>query len=175
MVALEWTTAQTQLLTIPCYFLGGTVYMVAAHLSDRTGKRAVFALLGGCSSIIGYGLLLSHASAGVHYFGCFLVAAGLYVCVGIPLAWLPNNCPRYAKRTTATGMQLTIGNCAGILSSFIYPTKDKPRYVRGHAITLALIGFACIVYAAMVSLAYPRHLACRKLTMLAVVCICTSE
>lgn len=32
---------------------------------------------------------------------------------------LPNNSPRYGKRTTATGMQLTIGNSAGILSSFI--------------------------------------------------------
>lgn len=130
--------------------------MIAAHLSDRTGKRAIFALLGGFCSIIGYGLLLSNGSAGVHYFGCFLVAAGLYVLVGIPLAWLPNNCPRYAKRTTATGMQLTIGNCAGILSSFIYPTHDKPRYVRGHAVTLAMIGFACIVYAMMVSLAQPH-------------------
>jgi hypothetical protein len=31
------------------------------------------------------------------------------VSVGIPLAWLPTNQPRYGKRTTATGMQLTIG------------------------------------------------------------------
>lgn len=150
MIASEWTTAQTQLLTIPCYAVGGIVYMIMAQLSDRTGKRALFALIGGCSSMIGYGVLLSKASAGVHYFACFLVAAGLYVVVGIPLAWLPNNTPRYAKRTTATGMQLTIGNCAGILSSFIYPTQDRPKYVRGHAVTLSMIGFACIVYATMV-------------------------
>lgn len=32
---------------------------------------------------------------------------------------LPNNSPRYGKRTTATGMQLTIGNASGLLSSFI--------------------------------------------------------
>jgi hypothetical protein len=41
---------------------------------------------------------------------------GLYVSVGIPLAWLPSNQPRYGKRTTASGMQLTIGNCAGIMA-----------------------------------------------------------
>lgn len=27
---------------------------------------------------------------------------------GLPLAWLPSNNPRYGKRTTATGLQLTI-------------------------------------------------------------------
>ncbi|CAL3973279.1 unnamed protein product [Diplocarpon coronariae] len=145
----KWSTAQTQLLTVPCYACGAIAYMIMAHLSDRTGRRAPFALIGGASSMIGYGILLSDAPAGAHYFSCFLVTAGLYVVVGIPLAWLPNNTPRYAKRTTATGMQLTIGNCAGILSSFIYPTADKPRYIRGHAITLSLVGFACIVYALM--------------------------
>lgn len=125
--------------------------MIAAHLSDRTSKRAIFTLIGGACSVIGYGILLSKAPSSVHYFGCFMVAGGLYVVVGLPLAWLPNNSPRYAKRTTATGMQLTIGNCAGILSSFIYPATDRPRYVMGHAVTLSMVGFACVVYAIMVS------------------------
>ncbi|EKD20641.1 uncharacterized protein L3040_006366 [Drepanopeziza brunnea f. sp. 'multigermtubi'] len=145
----KWTIAQTQLLTIPCYFLGGVVYMIIAHLSDRTCRRAPFVLAGCTSSMIGYGILLSRASPGIHYLGCFFVAAGLYVAAGIPLAWLPNNNPRYAKRTTATGLQLTIGNCAGILSSFIYPTVDRPRYVRGHAVTLGMIGFSGLMYATM--------------------------
>lgn len=70
-------------------------------------------------SIIGYALLISPLSPGAHYAGCFLVALGLYVSVGIPLAWLPSNCPRYGKRTTAIGLQLTIGNSAGIMSSFV--------------------------------------------------------
>ncbi|MAD86604.1 MAG: hypothetical protein CL912_26915 [Deltaproteobacteria bacterium] len=146
----EWTTAETQLLTVPCYATGAIIYMIAAQLSDRTSKRALFTLIGGVSSIIGYGILLSKAPSGVHYFGCFMVAGGLYVVVGLPLAWLPNNSPRYGKRTAATGMQLTIGNCAGILSSFIYPAADKPRYVMGHAVTLSMVGFACTVYAIVV-------------------------
>lgn len=33
-------------------------------------------------------MLLSEASSGVHYLGCFLVAGGLYVVVGLPLAWV---------------------------------------------------------------------------------------
>lgn len=50
---------------------------------------------------------------------CFLIAAGLYILVGLPLAWLPNNCPRYGKRATANGLQLTIGNASGIMAPFI--------------------------------------------------------
>jgi hypothetical protein len=44
---------------------------------------------------------------------------GLYVSVGIPLAWLPSNQPRYGKRTTASGLQLTIGNASGIMAPFV--------------------------------------------------------
>ncbi|KIY44045.1 MFS transporter [Fistulina hepatica ATCC 64428] len=145
----EWSTAETQALTIPCYALGAVTYILISYASDRTQKRGLFAVLLGCVSIVGYGVLMSDSSAGVHYFGCFLVAMGLYVVVGIPLAWLPSNCPRYGKRTTATGMQLTFGNISGIMAPFLYPTADGPRYLMGHAVTLSLIGFSCIVYTFM--------------------------
>ncbi|KAL7792189.1 major facilitator superfamily domain-containing protein [Trichoderma afarasin] len=143
----EWTTAQVQLLTIPCYFLGAVAYMSIAMLSDRLQMRGVFCVIFGMISVVGYAVLLSDTSPGVHYFGCFLVACGLYVVVGLPIAWLPNNTPRYGKRTTATGMQLTFGNASGIMSAFIYPALDKPRFIRGHAVSLSMVGFGTAVYA----------------------------
>ncbi|KAL0936982.1 MFS transporter [Colletotrichum truncatum] len=142
----SWSTAEVQLLTVPCYFLGAVVYMSMAFLSDRMQRRGIFCVIFGSISVIGYGVLISNTSSGVHYFGCFLVAAGLYVVVGLPLAWLPNNTPRYGKRTTASGMQLSIGNCAGVMSSFIYQAVDKPRYIRGHAVTLSMVGMATCLY-----------------------------
>ncbi|OTA55108.1 DNA-repair protein rad2 [Hypoxylon sp. EC38] len=142
----QWSTAEIQLLTIPCYFVGAVTYMGIAYLSDRKQMRGMFAVVFGAISVVGYGVLLSNSSAGVHYFGCFLVATGLYVTVGLPLAWLPNNTPRYGKRTTANGMQLTSGNTAGIMSSFIYPSTDGPRYILGNAISLSLVGMAACIY-----------------------------
>ncbi|KAI8301404.1 putative transporter [Colletotrichum sp. SAR11_59] len=144
-----WTVAQVQLLTVPCYALGVVVYMTAAFLSDRKQLRGLFCVVFGSVSVIGYAILISDTSSGVHYFGCFLVAAGLYVVVGLPLAWLPNNSPRYGKRTTASGMQLTIGNCSGVMSSFIYQAIDKPRYIRGHAVTLSMVGMGTCLYGFM--------------------------
>lgn len=84
----EWTVAQVQLLTIPCYFLGAVTYMIIAMLSDKFQMRGIFCVIFGCISIIGYGVLLSDSAPGVHYFGCFLVAGGLYVVVGLPIAWV---------------------------------------------------------------------------------------
>ena len=92
---------------------------------------------------------MSASTPGVHYFGCFLVSLGLYVAVGIPLAWLPTNLPRYGKRAFAVGLQLTLGNASGIMAPFLYLDKEAPRFIRGHAVTLSMVGFSGLVYAFM--------------------------
>lgn len=113
------SAAIVQVYTIPCYAVGAIAYMSSARFSDWTQQRGPVVVCLTLIAIIGYALLISPLSFGAHYAGCFLVALGLYVAVGIPLAWLPSNNPRYGKRTTASGLQLTIGNCAGIMSPFV--------------------------------------------------------
>ena len=115
----KWSSAIVQLLTMPCYALGAITYLVAAWLSDRYQRRGIPTVVLGIVSVIGYAMLMGGSSSGVHYAGCFFVAMGLYVVVGIPLAWLPSNNPRYGKRTTASGLQLTIGNMSGIMAPFV--------------------------------------------------------
>ncbi|PGH14487.1 hypothetical protein AJ79_02980 [Helicocarpus griseus UAMH5409] len=145
----SWTVPQVQALTIPCYALGAITYLVIAWFSDRMQRRAIFTIVFCAIAMIGYGVLISDSGPGVRYFGCFLVATGLYVCVGLPLAWLPTNLPRFGKRAFATGLQLTLGNVSGVMSPFLYESKDGPRYVKGHAVTLALTGFSAVVYGFM--------------------------
>ena len=113
------SAAIIQVMTIPCYAVGAIAYMSAARFSDWTQLRGPVAVGMSFFSIIGYALLVSDVSFGGKYAGCFLVALGLYVAVGVPLAWLPTNNPRYGKRTTATGLQLTIGNISGIVAPFV--------------------------------------------------------
>lgn len=117
--------AIVQVLTIPCYAVGAICYMVAARFSDWKQTRGPVVVTFGIISVIGYALLISDSDSNLHYAGCFLAALGLYVVVGIPLAWLPSNSPRYGKRTTATGLQLTIGNTSGIMASFV--STGRPR------------------------------------------------
>ncbi|EAW08833.1 putative MFS transporter [Aspergillus clavatus NRRL 1] len=145
----SWSTPEVQALTIPCYALGALAYLAVAWLSDRLQRRALFICIFSVISMVGYGILISDSSSGVHYFGALLIALGLYVSVGLPLAWLPTTLPRYGKRTLATGMQLTFGNISGVMSPFLYKTTEAPRYVRGNAVTLSMVGFAGIVYGLM--------------------------
>ena len=74
-----WTTAQVQALTVPCYALGAVTYLTVAWFSDRYQQRFLASLPFAIISIVGYGILMSDVSSGVHYFACFLVATGLYV------------------------------------------------------------------------------------------------
>ncbi|QMW45059.1 hypothetical protein G4B11_008479 [Aspergillus flavus] len=145
----SWSTPEVQALTIPCYALGALAYLVTAWVSDRTQRRGLFICIFSAVSVVGYGILISDTSSGVHYFGALLIALGLYVAVGLPLAWLPTTLPRYGKRTFATGLQLTFGNISGVMSPFLYKNNEAPRYVRGNAVTLGLVGFAGIVYGLM--------------------------
>ncbi|KAH6855900.1 major facilitator superfamily domain-containing protein, partial [Chaetomium sp. MPI-CAGE-AT-0009] len=156
----DWTVEQVQALTIPCYALGAITYLGVAYLSDHTQMRAVFPVIFGLIAAVGYAILVSTAPGGVKYFACFLIAAGLYVVVGIPLAWLPSNNPRYGKRATATGLQLTIGNTAGIPAPFLYRTEDQPRFVSGHAVSMALMLMATLIY--LFFWGYFRHLNKRR-------------
>ncbi|KAG8892838.1 hypothetical protein FRB99_002417, partial [Tulasnella sp. 403] len=134
----SWSNPVTQALTIPCYCVGAVSYLLAARASDRTQLRGIYCVAFGLVSMIGYAILLSPVSNGARYFGCFAVACGLYTVVGIPLSWLPTNTPRLGKRAAASGFQLTLGNSAGIMTPFIYPTGDRPRFIRGHAVSLAM-------------------------------------
>lgn len=143
----SWSAAEVQALTIPCYALGAIVYLAVAWLSDRTQLRALYAIIFACVIVVGYGILISDSPSGVHYFGALLIASGLYVIVGLPLALLPTNLPRYGKRTYASGMQLTCGNVSGVMAPFLYKNFEAPRYVRGNAVTLSLVGFSGLLYA----------------------------
>ena len=145
----EASSAVVQLLTIPCYAVGAISYMSVARFSDWRQLRGIPVVLLCLMSVLGYALLIAPLSPSAHYAGCFLVALGLYVAVGIPLAWLPTNNPRFGKRTTATGLQLTIGNSSGIMAPFLYPKTEGPRYVRGHAVTMALVAFAAVLFGGM--------------------------
>jgi hypothetical protein len=99
--------------------LGAVSYLVVARLSDMHQLRGLYQVGSAVVCMIGYGILIAPASLAVHYFATFLIAVGLFVAVGIPLAWLPSNNPRYGKRTTASGIQIMVCNLSGITSPFV--------------------------------------------------------
>jgi hypothetical protein len=95
-------------------------------------------------AIIGYAAI---ANVGLHenavkYGMTFLMATGLYSSVPPVLVWISNNSAGHYKRATTTAMQLAIANCGGFVTTFIYPSSEKPQYKKSHEIVLGLLCYA---------------------------------
>lgn len=74
----SWSTPTVQGLTVPCYFLGGSTFMVVAYFSDRYQRRGLPTVIFGTISLAGYALLMGANGAEPRYAGCYLAAMGLY-------------------------------------------------------------------------------------------------
>jgi MFS family permease len=146
--SLGYSGVQTQLLTIPCYACGAIVYCITAYFSDKAGQRGIFAIVACLVSCTGYAILLGtwKYGAGAQYAGCIIVAVGLYVAVGIPITWMPNNLPSHYKRATGQGMLFMLSNFSGVISPYVYLTQDAPRYTLGHAVMLGFVFYSACTY-----------------------------
>lgn len=129
--------------------IGAILYLLMAFWSDRIQKRGPFILVFVSIAIFGYILLVSNAGNAVSFAGCFFVGAGCYLSVGLPMSWLTLNSPRYGKRTTATGIQLTIGNSSGILAPFLYLSGFAPEFTMGYSLNIGLLCLSLGVYVTM--------------------------
>lgn len=118
-------------------------------MSDRLQKRGIVAILFGSIGALGFLLLIVTKIPGVNYVGLFLAAAGVYPLIPVVVSWGSNNCGGSLKKGVATAIIVSVGNAGGVISSFIYPAVDKPRYFKGHAINIAYCGFVVVSAAFM--------------------------
>lgn len=148
-----------QLWSVIPYAVAAVLTVVVSFVSDRLRLRGVIMLFTLPVAIVGYAAIANVQSSKVKYGMTFLMATGMYGSVPCILVWNSNNSAGHYKRATTSAMQLTIANCGGFVSSepvkfplfgkymltrsaFIYPSKDKPQYYRGHSVVLGLLVFA---------------------------------
>lgn len=141
---LGYQANRAQLFTVPPYAVAAVVTVIVAFLSDRLRRRGVIMLFTLPIAIIGYAAI---ANVGLHsnsvkYGMTFLMATGLYASVPPVLSWISNNSAGHYKRATTTAMQLAIANCGGFVTTFIYPSSEKPQYKKSHEIILGLLCYA---------------------------------
>ncbi|GAB7365191.1 hypothetical protein MBLNU230_g6277t1 [Neophaeotheca triangularis] len=139
-----WTAAEVQAMTVPIYSAGAIVYVCNARLSDKVQRRGYFTIVSISVSIFGYCLLIANQGVAMSYAGCMFVAMGLYSAGGIQLAWLTVNNPRYGKRAIMSGLQLTIGNAAGVASPWMFEDVYAPTYYPGYGATIGLLALGLV-------------------------------
>jgi MFS family permease len=142
IVSMGYTVIQAQYLSIPVYIFGGLCFLAVAFVSDHFCIRGPLLLLANVPGIIGYVLILCPTSNAVKFLGTFLCAVAVYNGPGLNLTWLNVNVAPHYRRATAIGVQLSIGNSAGIVAGQIYRTAP---YVLGNSFSVAALGLSQLV------------------------------
>lgn len=144
IAGLGYTANEAQLWSVIPYAVASIITVAAAVVSDRLRLRGPVMLAVLPVAIIGYAVIGNVHSNNVKFGMTILMAVGLYASVPPVLVWISNNSAGHYKRATTTGMQLAIANCGGFVSSFIYPSTEKPQYYKSHTIILGLLCYAWV-------------------------------
>ncbi|KAH9017354.1 MFS general substrate transporter [Lactarius deliciosus] len=139
-----FSTAVSQLLTVPPYIVATVVVYVFALWSDRIQRRSPFILAGLSMLLIGFSINISNASPGVKYFGTFFCVTGSYAAFPGVVSWLGNNLAGQYKRGVGMALHIGIGNFSGAIASNVFRTQDAPRYILGHGIMLMFVGIGFV-------------------------------
>lgn len=128
-------------MSTPPYVLAAITTVAAGFMSDRLQKRGIVAIIFATIGALGFIMLTVTKIPGVNYTGMFFAAAGVYPLIPVVVSWGSNNCGGSLKKGVATAIIVSVGNAGGVISSFIYPAADKPRYFKGHSINIAYCAF----------------------------------
>jgi predicted MFS family arabinose efflux permease len=124
-------------MSVPPYVVAAVTTCASGYISDKIQKRAIVAMISSSIAVIGFALLLGTHNANTQYAGLFLAAAGGYPLIPVVISWGANNSGGSLKKGIAAAIIVSVGNAGGVMSSFIYPATDKPRYRKGHTICMA--------------------------------------
>jgi len=136
---LGYASTKAQLLSVPPYVAATIMTILVGYLADRTQQRGLFNIGISLFAVVGFAMLLGAKSAGVRYAGTFLGAMGIYPCIPNTIVWSSNNSEGVYKRGVVLGLVIGWGNLNGVMSSNVYLDRDKPKYIRGHAVVFGYL------------------------------------
>lgn len=154
---IGWTTAVSQLMTVPIYVASAVVSVTLAWLSDRVKLRSPFIISCILLELIGYIVALTtdvNEHPKVLYGAMVLAAVGCYSTFPASVTWLASNLGHTTtyKRAIAMAFQIGIGNMGGAYASNFYRAQDAPRYKLGHGLEILFVAMGLIATVIMVFL-----------------------
>jgi len=125
---LGYRSISTQLHSVPPYACSAVFAIASCYFSDSFRHRGSFVILSALISIVGYAMFLGSTNHQVLYGSLFLQVIGAYTMAPLLSSWMPNNLTPYYKRVTGVAFGFISTNSGGILSTWLFPTTDAPRY-----------------------------------------------
>ncbi|KAF9693238.1 hypothetical protein EKO04_008834 [Ascochyta lentis] len=139
---MGYTANDAQLMSVPPYVCACFFTIAASWYADRVRKRGIFLLGFQLIAIAGFSMLAATAKPSVQYAGTVLAAIGIYPQIPLGMAWNSANIGGSLKRGTGIAMQVMGGNCGGIIASYVYLSRDGPRFIKGHCLLIAVVTVA---------------------------------
>jgi hypothetical protein len=136
---MGYTANDAQLMSVPPYVCACFFTIAASWYADRVRKRGVFLLGFQLVAIAGFAMLAATSKPSIQYAGTVLAAIGIYPQIPLGMAWNSGNIGGSLKRGTGIAMQVMGGNCGGIIASYVYLTRDGPRFIIGHSILIGVV------------------------------------
>ncbi|KAI7172527.1 MFS general substrate transporter [Hortaea werneckii] len=148
--SLNFSPAQSNLLTAPPFLCGAVVLWLFMYWSDRSRQRIVLVLYGLGLLLIGLTatILSGQERYTLRYLSLCVLLSGSFIASPLSVAWLTNNTPEPGKRAILLGIN-GWGNLAGVFSSLLFtPDQDESGYVRPFIFTLVCVLAAFVGYIA---------------------------
>lgn len=119
--------------------------MGTAYIADRTQQRGIVIMC--CATVggIGYVMLAATKSVASRYTGCYLAACGIFPAIANILPWVSNNQGSDTRRGAGLMILNLIGQCGPLLGTNVYPSADKPYFIKGQSICAAFMFFTAIL------------------------------
>ena len=145
---LGYRGISTQLHSVPPYVCSAVFAIASCYASDTFRHRGSFVIVSAIISIVGYAMFLGSTNGQVLYASLFLQVIGAYTMAPLLSSWQPNNLAPYYKRVTGIAFGFISTNSGGILSTWLFPTTDAPRYRKATwtalGLTISIVTFAVI-------------------------------
>jgi hypothetical protein len=143
---MGFTSSKAQLLTMPPYLIGALSAYISALAADKYKWRMPFIVSAQAAVVVAFAILFAKAgdiknNIGTCYFGVTLACIGLYPITPGVNAWTVSNLAGPTKRAQGVAFLVSLGNIGGMMGSFIYIEKEKPKYPTGFG---ASLGFAAM-------------------------------
>ncbi|KAL4746551.1 hypothetical protein BDW72DRAFT_207253 [Aspergillus terricola var. indicus] len=156
--SMGFSRTNAQLTSAPPYVAAAISAIIFARLSDHFYWRMPFVVIPMTIIIIAYSIIISlkgelASNKGVAYFSVVLAVVGIYPIQAAAASWNANNIAPASRRAIGIALMNCVGNVGGILGSFMYLEREKPKYYTGFGISLAL-GVTGVIMAILLEWSY---------------------
>ncbi|RFU24882.1 hypothetical protein B7463_g11452, partial [Scytalidium lignicola] len=115
-----YSTIHSQLLSVAPYIFAILCVLFCGYLFDYLHLRGPF-MIGACIlQAVGWIINIAAKSNTATYFGCFLIAGGVFSGINLMASWLTENLQPHYVRATGISLSVTMGTCGGIIATFTY-------------------------------------------------------